>query len=110
MKLRTRGRVSLRLNEYLRPRQRIRDSGANVGTWTHHDLRRTAATRMAEIGIQPHIVEAVLNHVSGHKHGVASIYNRATVEREKATALAIWSEHLLTLVEDPEQKVINLRA
>ena len=33
---------------------------------------------MANIGIQPHIIEAVLNHVSGHKAGVAGIYNRAT--------------------------------
>jgi integrase len=89
--------------------QRIRDRGANVGTWTHHDLRRTGATRMAEIGIQPHIIEAVLNHVSGHKHGVAGIYNRATYEREKATALAVWSEHLLTVVEDHERKVVSLR-
>jgi integrase len=90
--------------------QRIRDGGVKVGTWTHHDLRRTVATRMAEIGIQPHIIEAVLNHVTGHKHGVAGIYNRSTYEREKATALAVWSEHLLTVVEDREQKVVSLRA
>ena len=44
---------------------------------THHDLRRTAATRMADIGVPPHIIEAVLNHVSGHKGGVAGIYNRS---------------------------------
>ena len=37
--------------------------------WTLHDLRRTAATRMADIGMQPHVIEAVLNHVSGHKAG-----------------------------------------
>jgi hypothetical protein len=36
-------------------------------------LRRTAATGMAEIGIQPHIIEVVLNHTSGHKGGVAGI-------------------------------------
>ena len=35
--------------------------------WTLHDLRRTAATRMADIGVQPHVIEAVLNHVSGTK-------------------------------------------
>ena len=44
--------------------------------WTLHDLRRTVATRMADLGVQPHIIEAVLNHVSGHKAGVAGIYNR----------------------------------
>jgi integrase len=41
--------------------------------WRLHDIRRTVATGMAEIGIQPHIVEAVLNHISGHKAGVAGI-------------------------------------
>jgi integrase len=42
-----------------------------------HDLRRTAATGMADIGVQPHIIEAVLNHQSGHKAGIAGIYNRS---------------------------------
>lgn len=63
--------------------QRMRASGIEIDPWTHHDLRRTCATRMAEIGIQPHIIEAVLNHV-GHKAGVHGIYNRATYDKEKA--------------------------
>src|SRR5262249_8868300 len=42
-----------------------------VGAYRLHDLRRTAATHMAEIGVLPHIIEAVLNHVSGHKGGIA---------------------------------------
>ena len=46
--------------------------------WRLHDLRRTAATGMAELGVQPHVIEAVLNHVSGHRAGVAGVYNRAT--------------------------------
>jgi integrase len=45
--------------------------------WRLHDLRRTAATMMADSGVLPHIIEAVLNHVSGHRAGVAGIYNRA---------------------------------
>src|SRR5262249_34361895 len=45
--------------------------------WRLHDLRRTCATGMAELGVQPHIIEAVLNHQSGHKAGIAGIYNRA---------------------------------
>jgi integrase len=66
--------------------------------WTLHDLRRTAATDMADIGIQPHIIEAVLNHVSGHKGGVAGIYNRSAYTAEKAQALARWDEHLRGVV------------
>src|SRR5262249_44151720 len=52
--------------------------------WTLHDLRRTVATRMADspedggLGVLPHVIEAILNHVSGHKAGVAGIYNRST--------------------------------
>ena len=57
--------------------------GNAVKPWTLHDLRRTGATRMADSGVQPHIIEAVLNHVSGHKGGVAGIYNRAAYEPEK---------------------------
>jgi hypothetical protein len=44
-----------------------------------HDIRRSVATRMAGLGVLPHIIEAVLNHVSGHKSGVAGIYNRAFI-------------------------------
>jgi integrase len=55
--------------------------------WVLHDLRRTAATRMADLGVQPHVIEAVLNHVSGHKAGVAGIYNRSTYTAEKRAAL-----------------------
>ena len=50
--------------------------------WTLHDLRRTAVTEMAEIGIQPHVIEAVINHISGHKGGVAGIYNKASYTGE----------------------------
>jgi integrase len=66
--------------------------------WVHHDLRRSVATGMAELGIQPHIIEAVLNHVSGHKGGIAGIYNRAQYGAEKAQALALWDEHIRSVV------------
>jgi integrase len=45
--------------------------GKGAADWTLHDLHRTSATRMADSGMQPHIIEAVLYHVSGHKGGVA---------------------------------------
>lgn len=62
--------------------------------WRLHDLRRTCATGMAEFGVQPHIIEAVLNHVSGHKAGVAGIYNRARYAGEMRDALQRWADHL----------------
>src|SRR5262245_44990619 len=59
--------------------------------WRLHDLRRTAATMMAEMGVAPWIVEAILNHVSGHKAGVAGIYNRAKYVADMRQALERWA-------------------
>jgi integrase len=66
----------------------------NTAPWRLHDLRRTAATGMAELGIAPHIVEAALNHVSGAKAGVAGTYNRAAYSQEKKAALDLWASHV----------------
>jgi hypothetical protein len=49
---------------------------------------------MMELGVLPHIVEAILNHVSGHKAGVAGIYNRARYENEVRDALQRWANHV----------------
>jgi integrase len=70
--------------------------------WTLHDLRRTADTVMHEIGIEPHIVEAVLNHVSGHKGGVAGTYNRARYREPKRIALQHWADWLEATVAGKE--------
>jgi integrase len=74
------------------------DKRSGVTGWVIHDLHRSVATGMADIGIQPHIIEAVLNHVSGQKGGIAGIYNRAQYATEKAQALARWDEHLALAV------------
>jgi integrase len=70
------------------------DARAGLTGWRLHDLRRTAATRMAELGTLPHVIEAVLNHVSGHRAGVAGIYNRATYTKEMREALERWGNHV----------------
>jgi integrase len=84
-------------------------AGKPLNHWTLHDLRRTVATRMAEVGVQPHIIEAVLNHVSGHKGGVAGIYNRATYDKEKREALNLWAEHVMATVEGRAATVVSLK-
>jgi hypothetical protein len=53
---------------------------------------------MANIGVQPRIVEAVLNHVSGHRGGVAGIYNKSTYAAEKREALERWGTHSAGLI------------
>ena len=79
-----------------------RGAKAVLEPWRLHDLRRTAATRMGDLGVQPHVVEAVLNHVSGSKAGVAGVYNRAAYRDEKRAALALWADRVteLTGVKD----------
>jgi integrase len=83
--------------------------GKALPPWTLHDIRRSVATHMAEeLAVQPHIVEAVLNHQSGHKAGVAGIYNKASYSREIGAALKLWAEHLLAAVENRPAKVVAL--
>jgi len=66
--------------------------------WRLHDLRRTMATRLGDLGVLPHVVEALLNHISGHKAGVAGIYNRATYTAEMREALQRWADYIEDLV------------
>jgi len=80
-----------------------------IAPWRLHDLRRTCATRMADIGVLPHIIEACLNHVSGHKAGVAGTYNRSTYEKEKRHALNLWAEYLASIVAGERSKVVPIR-
>jgi integrase len=84
--------------------------GKMTEPWTIHDIRRTVATGMADLGVQPHIIEVVLNHRSGHKSGVAGIYNRSTYDREVRAALALWSDLIRALVEGGKRKVVAFNA
>jgi hypothetical protein len=53
---------------------------------------------MGELGVAPHAIEAVLNHVSGTRAGVGGIYNRSTYGREKRDALILWADHVAGLI------------
>jgi integrase len=76
--------------------------GFALKAWRLHDIRRTVATRMGDLGVQPHVIEAILNHVSGHKAGVAGVYNRASYAAEKNAALRLWGDHVTELAQgDP---------
>ena len=76
--------------------------GEALAPWVIHDLRRSAATAMADrLGVLPHIIEAVLNHVSGHRAGVAGIYNRALYSAEMRAALERWADHVAEISRRP---------
>jgi integrase len=85
------------------------DKRCGVKDWTLHDLRRTVATRLGDLGVSPHVIEAVLNHVSGHKAGVAGIYNRATYPKERREALNLWAEHLLAIIEGRKAVIVPMK-
>jgi integrase len=84
--------------------QRLGDA---VAPWRLHDLRRTAATRMADLGVQPHVIEQVLNHRSGHKGGIAGIYNRSAYEAESRGAVDAWAKHVSKIVARPRFTVAH---
>lgn len=90
-------------------RKKTLDATANIDAWTLHDLRRTTATKMADIGVAPHIIETILNHVSGHKGGVAGIYNKSRYVTEVRNALVQWEGHIHSLVDGSNRKVVSLR-
>jgi integrase len=84
-------------------------AGQPLQHWTPHDLRRSFATHASGLGVQPHIIEVILNHVSGFRAGVSGIYNRQTYEAEKRTALALWADHLLAITDDRASNVTPMR-
>jgi integrase len=70
------------------------DERLHIAPWRLHDLRRTCATQLGELGVQPHHIEAILNHYSGHRAGVAGVYQRAKYGPEMRSALQRWADHL----------------
>jgi integrase len=80
-------------------------------SWRLHDLRRSFVTHINELGFaQPHVVEAIVNHVSGHLAGVAGVYNKAQYLAERRKALELWGDHVLALVEGRTRKVVPIKA
>jgi integrase len=75
------------------------DSASGVAGFRLHDIRRTVATMMGDkIGVLPHVIEAVLNHYSGHRAGVAGTYNRAKYLDDMRAALCAWADYVSRLV------------
>ncbi len=70
--------------------------------WRVHDLRRTVATGLQRLGVRFEVTEAVLNHVSGAKGGIAGIYQRHDWKEEKRAALDSWGRHLEAILK-PER-------
>jgi integrase len=77
--------------------------------WTVHDLRRTLATGLQRLGVRLEVTEAVLNHVSGSRGGIAGVYQCHDWAPEKRVALDAWAAHLLDVEQrTPADNVVKL--
>jgi integrase len=74
------------------------NDGDSLAHWKLHDLRRTLATGMQRLGVRFEVTEAILNHVSGSRSGVAGVYQRHDWALEKRAALQAWSDHIERLL------------
>ena len=68
-------------------------------TFTPHDLRRTFASRLADEGVPPHVIEKLLNH---QMEGVMAVYNRAEYWPERVAAQKLWGLRLKQIKKRPE--------
>ena len=101
-------KIKSRLDEIIAAESKAnRANHEPVTGWRLHDLRRSAATGMADMGIAPHIIEEILNHVSGAKSGVAGLYNRSKYDHERRRALTAWAQHLNT--RERSENVVNIK-
>jgi hypothetical protein len=91
-------------------RDDLGDSTEVIPHWILHDLRRTAATGMARLNIAPHVVDKVLNHVSGTIRGVGAVYNRFEYLEERHAALEAWGRYVDNLVRPKATNVVELQA
>jgi len=102
------GKVKARLGTSLA--QAAEETDHKAVPWVLHDLRRTVATGLQRLGVRLEVTEAVLNHVSGTRSGIVSVYQRHSWKAEKATALRAWTVQVLAETEgrEPGQNVLPL--
>lgn len=96
-------RIDTRMKEIL---------GDRFEDWRTHDLRRTAASGMASLGFQPHIIERVLNHVSGAQGGLVGVYQRFDYREDRKRALLAWGDRVAIIVGEKKaaSNVVPMRA
>lgn len=96
---------AVHLGRHNRGAFRVREA-SGVSGWTTHDLRRTAATMMASMGISPFVVEKILGHAD--RRGITAIYDRSSYDADKRAALLRWGTKVEEIVSDQEvSKVLS---
>jgi integrase len=97
--------TSGRMSGWSKMLARLHQQSGTTG-WALHDLRRSAATRMQDLGTPQETVSRILNHAVG---GVDSVYLRGHLEEKKRLALEAWSAELtrLTSMDEESCKALN---
>jgi integrase len=81
------------------------DQRAGIPKFNLHDCRRTFATGLGDLNVEPHIIECALNHVGGFRAGVAGTYNYARYGGPMRQAVEQWADHLRSIVTGTERKI-----
>ena len=103
------GRAKKRLDTAIEKQLLEADLPERIPEWRNHDLRRTAASGMAALGIAPHVVEKTLNHVSGVTGGLTAVYQRNDYRKERKAALVAWGRKVEQIIGSAENNVVTLR-
>jgi hypothetical protein len=77
--------------------------GDKVAQWGLHDIRRSVSTGLGDLGIEPHIIEIILNHF---KRDISKVYNLSTYGKQVRSALALWNDHVQAIVETGKHKIL----
>ena len=91
------------------PESKVTDN-LKIPHFTPHDLRRTAATRWAEMEVSGDMIDRLQNHITKQKQGVGHIYNRYSYNKEKQMVMEQWERKLNSIISGMESKVIPIRA
>jgi len=75
----------------------------HIEPWSLHDIRRTFATKLNDLGVAPHVVEQLLGHTMP---GVMAVYNLSQYMPEKLEALNMWCERLDLLAGGHENVIL----
>jgi len=90
---------------YSKSKQRL-DKLSGVCNWTLHDLRRTTATGLGNLGCRSEIIEGILGHV---RKGIERVYQHHALLVERRQALQSWGRHIDQLLHpEMESNVVAL--
>ena len=71
----------------------------DIPHWRFHDLRRTAASGMAALGVLPNVIERILNHQSGVNSGLVGVYQRHEYRAERREAIMMWGDYVAKILK-----------